>query len=219
MSVLVAQIHKLTGGTKRTKRLYELGVQNALAAINSEEFEQAVLNYQWKDEVFTQLNFKSPHIEYIDHETGKKVYRTEMSNEEIYDLIMSGWDKFHQTYDGDIDIESHLHFKRWSSAIGHTYPSTFKTWLNTKFWTGSEKDIIALIAGNIVHEYMHNLGFGHAYKWNPTRDHSVPYAIGTIIRQIIDGSFIPGERNQFKKVCSRTWKTLWLIKRCRMVPA
>ena len=189
-----------------------------MQALNSTEFKSAVINYADADPTNPFKGFKSPVSVYTDDETGL-VESNYLGNVGIYELIMSGWDKFNQTEDGDVDIESHLHFKRWSSAIGHTYASTFKTWLNTKFWTGSEKDIVALIAGNIVHEYMHNLGFGHAYKWNPSRDHSVPYAIGTIVRQIVDGSFITGESNQFKKVCNRTWRTLWIFKRCKMVAA
>jgi hypothetical protein len=215
MPVLVAQIHKLTGGSYRQQLLYKLGVDAALQAINSIEFKTAVINYDsGMDQNFK--GFKSPVTTYVDAVSGRTI-NDYLSNENIYDLIMSGWDKFNQTHEGDADLESHLHYKRWSNAIGHTYPSTFKTWLNTKFWTGTEKQIVALIAGNIVHEYMHNLGFGHAYKWNPTRDHSVPYAVGTIVRQIVDGSYVTGERNQFKRICKRTWRTLWIKKTCKTV--
>ncbi len=219
MPVLVPQVHALTGGTKRTRALYHKGVDAALKALNSPDFKNAVHEYSWVDPKtgHLRMSVKNAEYSYVDKVTRSK-RDIEVTRQELYTLIMSGWDKFDQTKDGDVDLKSHLHYKRWSRAIGHTYPSTFKTWMNTKFWTGSETDIVALIAGNIVHEYMHNLGFDHAFDWNPTRQFSVPYAIGTIVRQLVDKSYVPGPKT-FKKVCRRSWKSLWLRKTCRWVEA
>jgi hypothetical protein len=35
-----------------------------------------------------------------------------------------------------------------------------------------------------MHEWLHKLGFSHATTYSESRNHSVPYAIGTIMRQI-----------------------------------
>ena len=40
------------------------------------------------------------------------------------------------------------------------------------------------IVGNVIHEYCHNIGFGHNVKNNPTRQYTVPYAIGYIAAKI-----------------------------------
>lgn len=217
MNILIAQLHNLTGGTQSSRRLFQLGLDEAIKAFNSSIFIDAVYGYEWTDPEtgHNRKNFHKNVCSYTDINSGSSVSK-EMTRQQVHSLIMSGWDKFHQIQDGDIDVDATLFYKRWSSAIGYTYPSTFKTWLNTKFWTGSEKDIVSMIAGNIAHEYMHNLGFGHAYDWNSSREFTVPYAIGTIINQIVKGEFKPGPK-EYKKVCSRSWKTLWIKKTCRWV--
>lgn len=215
MAFLVAQLHNLTGGTKRSKELFRLGMKASVDALNSPQFKEAVHNFKWVDPKtgVTRFEFKNDEYSYVDKVTRDK-FSKEVSRQELYNLIMSGWDKFDQVTDGDIDIKTDLFYKRWSNAIGYTYPSTFKTWINTKFWTGSEKRIVALIAGNIVHEYMHNMGFDHAFDWNPTREFTVPYAIGRIVNRIVSGDYTPGPA-VFKKVCSRSWRTLWSVKNCK----
>lgn len=218
MSILVAQIHNLTGGTKRTRELYEMGVVQALAAVNSPEFKEAVLNFEWVDPETgnKRITFKNDFYSYVSASGGKELITKTVTRQKLYSLIMSGWDKFNQVEDGDIDLDATIFYNRWSSAIGYTYKNTFKTWLNTKFWTGSEQDIVAMIAGNIMHEYMHNLGFSHAFEWNSTREFTVPYAIGRIVNRIVKGSYTPGPET-FKKVCSRSWRSLWIKKTCKWV--
>lgn len=216
MELLAAQLHNLTGGTKRTRELYKKGLDAALKVLNSEEFKQAVLDYSWTDtNGVVRKEFKLDQYSYVDKETRKKV-TVDLDNQGVYDLIMSGWDKFSQEADKDLDVKATLYYKRWSNAIGYTYPSTFATWLNTKYMVGSETAIVALIAGNIVHEYMHNLGFDHAFNWNPTREHTVPYAIGYIVNRMVKGTYRPGPI-KYKRVCRRSWRTLWITKKCRRV--
>lgn len=215
MKALIPQIHSITGGTKTTRALYEEGLLQAIAALNSPEFKHAIYNFRWADPESGHIRttFKNDQYSYIDKETRALESKT-VTRKKLYSLIMSGWDKFDQTEDGDLDLKATLFYNRWSSAVGYTYPNTFATWINTKFWTGSQEDIVARIAANIVHEYMHNLGFDHAYKWNPSREFTVPYAVGTIVYEIVKGIYSP-ERDTFEKVCWRSWKRLWLVKTCR----
>lgn len=215
MSDLIYEIHEMSGFGQVSKEKYIRGAKKLMIAINSEEFKQRVLNYSYEDRGQKINNFKSPETE------GKS-----MNRREIYEYIMSGRDKFNKEADKDIDIKISLYHKRWSSAIGYTYPNTWKTWINFKFFKNfSDADV----AGNIIHEYMHNLGFDHDFNWNSTRKHTVPYAIGTIIREIAekikdgqldDSEDIPVEGKDtpvevgHKVVCKRLWYTLWIVKTC-----
>lgn len=205
--MLEGQIHNLIGGTKKTRELYRKGFQRALKELNKQEFEIAVQNYTWKDTNGTEhFGFKLNILP-----SGEQ-----LSRGEILKLIRSGWDIYDREHDGVMDVEATIHYKRWSSAIGYSYPGTRMTWINTKFWTGTEKQKIARIAANIVHEYMHNLGFTHAYKNNPTRKHTVPYAVGTIVYNNImeEEDDLQADR---VLVCKRNPWTLWLTKRCKWI--
>jgi hypothetical protein len=119
------------------------------------------------------------------------------SNEQIFDMFMSGSDKFNKEADSDIDLKITMYYSI-GRAIGYTLPSTFATWINRKFFSGMN---IAEIAGNIIHEYFHNLGFDH----RRASDHnSVPYAGGYLVRDmIIEKLNLPVKRfkqSPFKRV-------------------
>jgi hypothetical protein len=201
MKKLTFEIHEMTGFGEVSKEKYLRALDKLILAINSEEFKQRVINYQYTNNGEVINNFKLPEVD-----------SKFMTRQEIYDLIMSGKDKFNTEADGDIDIKIELYNKRFSSAVGYTYPNTFKTWVNYKFFSNfSEADV----AGNIAHEYMHNLGFDHAFNSNPTRKYTVPYAIGTIIRDIIEGK--EDNQKEYELVCRKVWWKLWLGSKCYWV--
>ena len=182
---VISQLHALTGGTKKQKRLYKKGLDCAIAVINSPRFLQDIEGFKYRDSNRKKhLNFKrnysTPWMQYVGREE-----RTELSNKDIYSIIMSGWDMYSKEKDGDIDTNAKLYHKRLSSAMGYSYSHSLDTYSNTAKWRGTEREIVAGVAGNIIHEYMHNLGFGHDYKWNPTREFTVPYAIGYIVRNLV----------------------------------
>lgn len=87
----------------------------------------------------------------------------------LYERIMSGGDRY-GSEDCDIDIDITLFNKRWSKVVGYTYPGTMRTWFNRKFWRND-----AFVAGNIIHEYCHNAGFGEtvAYLYGDTMNRMV----------------------------------------------
>jgi hypothetical protein len=138
---------------------------------NSGLFKRLVLDYDQYME-----GFKKPYSSkfFPDH-----------SNKEIYNLFMSGADKFNPEPDNDMDLFLTSYYSR-KNVVGYTYPSTFKTWVNRKFFVRrlKSKNGHAKIIGNIIHEYMHNLGFSHNKRWNSTRKHTVPYAYGRIAEEV-----------------------------------
>lgn len=163
--MLRISLNSLVGGTAKQKEMYKRALGLLERAVNSQEFKNRVLNYNYVNNGVLINSFKNNQSK---------------TNQQVYDLIMSGYDKYNKTKDGDIDISVELYFNRWSGVLGYTYPSTIKTWVNTKFWIDE-----SVIAGNCLHEYCHNVGFDHAFKYNPTRKHSIPYALGFIASDIV----------------------------------
>lgn len=201
---LKASVHELNGFSEEQKEKY-IKASNLMCDIfNSKEFEQRVLNYFWTFDDQTITGFKNPVSE------GKHY-----SQSEIIDYIRSGCDLFNKERDEDIDLAVTLYNDRFGNTIGYTVPYSFHSWINLKFFG---QYAVGDIAGNIAHEYMHNLGFTHSQDYNETRKHTVPYAIGTIVRQIAqeydnpqpsdkkDGKFI------YERRYERSWKTLFMKK-------
>ncbi len=209
MDELRVEIHDMEGFNDEQRDNYIMGTKKMIIAMNSDQFKQRVLNYSYIDSSNSVIsNFKSPY-------SGDKYF----TRQEIYDYIMSGADDFDKEKDGDIDLYCGLYYKRWSSAIGYT-DGTRWHYMNTRFF-GDLSDH-AEVAGNVSHEYMHKLGFTHAYKYNHTREHTVPYAIGYILSDLINDLDTPVQpvprpeqpRYTLVKRCKRLWYTLWIKKKC-----
>ena len=176
MSNITFEVHGTKNFTEQERQKFSLAIKKAEEVLNSEEFKDAVLIYP-----FDQANGTT--------------------NKEIYDMIMSGADKFNTMEDGDIDVQIEMYYS-FGRAIGYTYPSTWFTWINRKFFKRFDH---SEIAGNVVHEYMHNLGFGH----RTAKDHdSVPYAIGYLVRDMVKGKeiVIPDEIYTSAPRKKRSWK-------------
>lgn len=206
-SKLTVDIEDLKGFSASEKEKFLKAIKLCEKVINSKEFEQKITNYQWTSGGVNYNSFKNSEG---------------LSNIEIFEKFKTGSDKFNKEADGDIDVYSTLYYS-WKSTIGYTYPNTYKTWINKKFFNKFNE---AEIIGNVIHEYMHNVGFGHAAKNNSTRQHTVPYAYGYIARDVAKGMLedisVGGNPDstppidapvQRKKVCSG-W---WIFKKCRWV--
>lgn len=134
--------------------------------MNSNEFKQRILNFKWKDKI--QFNENQ-----------------EMSNADIYQHLMTGKEVLmpQKDYIMNIDITLYRSRNPWSKVKGYTKKSTMRIWINKKFfrkksWTAVDT------AGNLAHEWVHKMGFGHAYKHNPDRPFTVPYAVGRIVGEV-----------------------------------
>lgn len=144
----------------------ETKVQKAVTlikkVISSQEFKERVLNYSY------------------DGKTG--FYGNEgMSNEKVYQIILEGAERIGNTSKNNImDVELEL-YNQTTNTIGYTYPNTVRIWMNMKYFT---KYTPVKVADNLMHEWMHKLGFTHATAWSESRDHSVPYAIGYLVEEL-----------------------------------
>jgi hypothetical protein len=130
--------------------------------ITSQVFRDKVLNYQYQ---------------------GKKKFvdNLGLSNEEIYLKILEGTEQVGITKRNNVmDVELEL-YNQTTNTIGYTYPDTPRIWINKKYFTRFSH---AKVAHNLMHEWMHKLGFIHETYWSKERDHSVPYAIGALVEEI-----------------------------------
>jgi hypothetical protein len=70
-----------------------------------------------------------------------------------------------------------------SKTIGYTFPDTNRIWMNTKYFN---RYTPVKVADNLMHEWMHKLGFTHEMKYSERRNYSVPYAIGYLIEELAE---------------------------------
>lgn len=100
---------------------------------------------------------------------------------------MSGSEVLLPEKDFEIDVDLTIYKSSWFSRgiMGYTFPSVMKTWMNRRFLS-SDSAGLSDVAGNIVHEWCHNLGFNHSHKSLEQRKYSVPYAVGNIIKELCE---------------------------------
>ena len=129
--------------------------------VGSEEFRTAVLNHTYN---------------------GKKTFVDNggLSNAQIYKAIIEGSEKLRPGIDNAMDLKLEV-FNRQDTTVGYTFPNVIRVWMNSKFLN---KYQAANVTTNMMHEWLHKIGFDHAVNYTPARDHSVPYAIGYIVKRL-----------------------------------
>ena len=102
------------------------------------------------------------------------------TNEQIYQKILDGAETLNKVSDNEMDLTMEMYYAA-NSTVGYTYANVSKIYANTKFYNNYSA---ATITGNMTHEWLHKLGFKHASSYSVSRDSSVPYAVGYIMRDI-----------------------------------
>ena len=139
-------------------------LERLLIVMNSTEFKERILNHEYQGEkVFVDNNG--------------------LSNEEIYQAIMEGAETLDPVIDEEIDIDITLYFAN-NSTVGYTYPNVDRIWVNNKFFS---RNTLGKVAANVAHEWTHKLGFNHDFNRTTRRNFSVPYAVGSIVQELVDG--------------------------------
>lgn len=104
-----------------------------------------------------------------------------LTNEEIYEKVLSGAEIMGNTEKNNtMNVEIEL-YTDTTNTIGYTYPTTGRIWMNTKYFNSYTP---VKVADNLMHEWMHKLGFTHAMKYSVSRNYSVPYAIGYLVEEL-----------------------------------
>ena len=131
--------------------------------VRSAEFKKAVVHHTWN---------------------GKKTFSDNngLTNEQIYKKILEGSERqLNLGKNNTMDLEIELYTDNDSITIGYTYPSIVRIYMNRKYFN---KFRPYQVADNMMHEWLHKIGFNHAVKNTPERPYSVPYAVGYIVKRI-----------------------------------
>jgi hypothetical protein len=167
--VLSVEVNRARGFTeKQLNRLLDV-VQKMLVIINSLEFKINVTNMV----ALEDSNGKTPMA--------------------IYEMFMSGKDIYESDEDRTLNVDITLVYKRFSRVVGWTYSGSRRTFFNRKFWRNDEA-----VAGNIIHEYLHNLGF-----FDRAGSNSVTYVYGNVVTKLMKElkngrQFIPVKKDMIK---------------------
>jgi len=146
------------------ERKMRAAIQLLERVVNSDEFKEAVLNFTYAG--------KSEYVQ-----------NNGMTNEQIYQHLMTGKENLYPEVDLEMDLDVSLYKQSWGrcSVVGYTTPSSPRIYVNRCFFNGFE---LQEIAGNLFHEWVHKMGFGHDFKPTTRRPFSVPYALGYLVRTI-----------------------------------
>lgn len=132
-------------------------------------------------QVFASDEFKEEVLNYRFHWRRRFHQNNGLSNLEIYNLILNGVEKRFPYKNNAMDVEIELYSDYSSNVLGYTWPRSKRIWMNKKYYN---KHTPSELAGHLIHEWLHKLGFGHERERNELRRHSVPYAIGYIVRDL-----------------------------------
>lgn len=129
--------------------------------IATKEFRNKVLNFTYKGKK-----------EFVDSKG--------LTNAQIYQKLLDGSETLKPEVDHEMDLELQLYYSL-KNVVGYTYPNVLRIYMNTKYFDVYSP---AEVAGNVFHEWTHKIGFTHASSYSVSRDSSVPYALGYLIRDL-----------------------------------
>lgn len=146
-------------------------------AVCSQEFKDRVIGHSYK----TTVRIKTGFLRYKTEARWIKGYLDcPLTGLQVYERIIQANEKLRPEIDGEADIDLTLYTKN-NSTVGYTYPNTLMQWANKKFWSAFT---IFDIAGNLFHEWLHKMGFGHSSNYTSLRKYSVPYALGYLVIEL-----------------------------------
>lgn len=143
--------------------------------LNSDEFKAKVIGYTRRGERSYQKN-------YIWSQTSRR-----LTNEDIYEIIMTGNEKMRPDTQGEMNVNAWVkkcsfieQVSVWCrKVIGSTDPaSSAMIKLNWKFYQKYETHHMV---ANLVHEWIHLLGFLHGSE---NLHEEVPYVVGSIAGEV-----------------------------------
>ena len=147
--------------TSTQEEKYEKAIQLVKLVVATEEFRTRVLNFIYD---------------------GSKQYSNNngKTNSQIYQSILDAAETLQPAKNNRMDLEVELYYAN-NNVVGYTNTGTTQIWVNTKYFDQYRPNSVA---GNLFHEWLHKLGYGHDAAATTRRPFSVPYAIGYIIADI-----------------------------------
>ena len=124
--------------------------------------------------------FKTRVLNHTYNGSKQYVQNNGLTNAQIYQAILDAAEKLTPTKNNTLDVGVKLYYTN-NSVVGYTNGSITYINVNTKFFDTYDAH---QVAGNLFHEWLHKLGYGHDSSATARRPYSVPYAIGYMIRDI-----------------------------------
>lgn len=124
--------------------------------------------------------FRSKVLAHMYNGTKSFANNNGKTNKQIYQSILDAAEKLTPAKNNTMDLGVKLYYAD-NSVVGYTNPSIDYINVNRKFFNQYEENEVA---GNLFHEWLHKLGYGHDAESTTRRPYSVPYAIGYMIREI-----------------------------------
>lgn len=158
---------KLQGFSEEEEQKIYRAISLLKTVVTSSDFKKAVMNKSFNNEFTYQDN-------------------AGLSNEKIYQKITEGRELVgsNTSANGIMDLELVLYRDDQSKTIGYTYPHISHIYMNQKYL---EKFEPYQVANNLFHEWLHKIGFNHSVERTPEREHSVPYALGYLVKDMARG--------------------------------
>jgi len=172
----------------------DLAIEMIENIVNSEEFKQKVIGYTRPNRGTASAEdyVREYQKNYLWNNSGEN-----LSNEDVYNIIMNGNEKMRPDTLGEMNINVKKYKSPWwnisgRNVVGYTSPSSSK-WIkvNWRFYDNYE---VHQMVGNIVHEWIHLLGFLHG-KENMREE--VPYVVGKIASEIAKSQL---EKNDYSSL-------------------
>lgn len=113
---------------------------------------------------------------------GKKTFKDNggLTNAQIYQRIIDGAEKLQPSKNNRMDMGVKMYYEN-SNTVGYTMTNSKNINMNKKFFN---KYTAASVSRNMMHEWLHKLGFKHAVNYSTSRNYSVPYAIGNLVGKL-----------------------------------
>ncbi len=132
--------------------------------------KKIVASKEFKDRIFSH--------EYGDNDFAHMSTDPCKTDDCVYDHILDGNEKLQNTKDNEMDLEVRFYYSS-SNTVGYTYGNVKYIYVNTKYFDGYS---LSSVCANMMHEWLHKLGYGHDSAVTARRPYSIPYAIGGIAR-------------------------------------
>jgi hypothetical protein len=140
------------------------------------------------NQVLNGPDFKDKILGFTYQGKQQFVQNNNLTNLQIYDLIMSGAERLPKVTSADQSADMYLSiyyppwYKRFSSAVAFTYANDPKLYIYNNYYNGAS---LADLSETLVHEWVHKLGFDHDFNSTARRPYSVPYGVGSVINDLV----------------------------------